>query len=217
MSRSYLWGQIKQLYKTLSINKKDQTIKWPHGSTYEYRKEFNTLKEKSELQKKSVKRKEDKLEIQKKSTQEDDTCPICYDKMQNPIKLDCGHKFDNHCIRRLIVIHNNDKCPLCRKIFNYKINKRNKKMYRKLKKELLEKLRNKYGRIHKDKLINVIYFLDEKDISIDFIDKLALVLMINIKDNYEYDWLDMDKDFIYAYDKSKPSELDDNMILYELS
>ncbi len=202
MSRAYLWGQIKQLYKTLSIDKENQIIKWPYGFTCVYRKEFNALKEKLEIQKKSI---EDK--------QEDDTCLICYDKMQIPIKLDCGHKFDNHCIRRLIVIYNDDKCPLCRRIFNYKINKKNKRMHRKLKKELLEKLRNEYGRIYGPELQEVCLFLFEKDIQIEFINQLMFVLVTTEDNHYGYDWIDMDKDLIYVYDKSKPDRSDDNIII----
>ena len=47
----------------------------------------------------------------------DSICVICNYTLRRGdkiIELSCGHKFDIHCIMRLL-INGNDKCPLCRK------------------------------------------------------------------------------------------------------
>lgn len=46
--------------------------------------------------------------------QEDVTCPICMEILQDPVTIDCGHNFCLHCITQVGEISKNMKCPLCK-------------------------------------------------------------------------------------------------------
>ena len=52
-----------------------------------------------------------------------DGCSICLECIdENQIlKLDCNHIFHRHCLRRNVFEHIDDKCPLCRKRYEYKV------------------------------------------------------------------------------------------------
>lgn len=41
------------------------------------------------------------------------TCPICFDKLQSPVVTYCGHVFCYDCIDRWL--QKSDKCPICTK------------------------------------------------------------------------------------------------------
>jgi hypothetical protein len=49
-------------------------------------------------------------------------CPICFEETFEPIKLNCGHKFDKYCIQKYIyneIINEYEiKCPYCRNNLN---------------------------------------------------------------------------------------------------
>ncbi len=59
------------------------------------------------------------LEINER-IQEISDCPICYESLRiKPIELGCGHIFHNRCIKKMIFLHMDSKCPLCRESFIY--------------------------------------------------------------------------------------------------
>lgn len=111
-------------------------------------------------------------------------CSICYeslyvsDYIRNDIKiktnaltLSCNHIFHNHCIRRLLIIYQDDKCPICRRIYLYKI-KPSRHLHKKLRKQIIKKLENECGRIHESKITDLFLFLDKKNINIPFVTRM---------------------------------------------
>lgn len=46
--------------------------------------------------------------------QEDVTCPICMEIIQDPVTIDCGHNFCLRCINQVGKTSENMKCPLCK-------------------------------------------------------------------------------------------------------
>lgn len=46
--------------------------------------------------------------------QEDVTCPICMEILQDPVTIDCGHNFCLQCINQVGERSENIKCPLCK-------------------------------------------------------------------------------------------------------
>lgn len=142
------------------------------------------------------------------------SCVICLCEVGNSLTLPCGHKFDDHCIRKLFIVHQDNKCPTCRQTYKYKLNKKNKRGYRKIKKELTEKMENHCGRIHRETLVNVAKYLEENDISIDFINRMIYVLGKNDEYHDEsYEWLQYDEEYIYLFQKHSCSE-NGNAIAY---
>jgi hypothetical protein len=45
--------------------------------------------------------------------QKDGDCPTCWDELESPIRLNCGHRFCESCI--IPWLEGNDSCPICRK------------------------------------------------------------------------------------------------------
>ena len=45
-------------------------------------------------------------------------CSICLDKIKNEVILKCKHKFCKECIHKWLL--ENDTCPICRTIINYR-------------------------------------------------------------------------------------------------
>lgn len=101
-----------------------------------------------------------------------ENCAICLNqcntKKNNDILiLKCKHIFHHHCIRELIFIYTDDKCPLCRRVFNYKL-KACKKVKNRLKKKIIKHYSNVCGRMPIEDLINLAYFLLSKNIKFSF-------------------------------------------------
>lgn len=48
-----------------------------------------------------------------------ETCTICFNSYQKPIKILCGHTFCFECIKKWST--QSDKCPICRQNFNLEI------------------------------------------------------------------------------------------------
>ncbi|EGW13270.1 E3 ubiquitin-protein ligase TRIM31 [Cricetulus griseus] len=46
--------------------------------------------------------------------QEEVTCPICLEILQNPVTIDCGHNFCQQCIIQVGKTTENLQCPLCK-------------------------------------------------------------------------------------------------------
>ncbi|XP_052019913.1 E3 ubiquitin-protein ligase TRIM31 [Apodemus sylvaticus] len=46
--------------------------------------------------------------------QEDVTCPICMEILQDPVTIDCGHNFCLQCISHVAKTSENLQCPLCK-------------------------------------------------------------------------------------------------------
>lgn len=80
------------------------------------------------------------------------SCSICLNKIENNLTLPCKHDFDDHCIRKNFIVHQDNKCPICRQTYKYKLNKKNKRAFKKIKKELTEKMENCCGRIYIERL-----------------------------------------------------------------
>ena len=48
-----------------------------------------------------------------------ETCTICFNLYQKPIKIFCGHTFCFECIKKWST--QSDKCPICRQNFNLEV------------------------------------------------------------------------------------------------
>jgi len=94
-------------------------------------------------------------------------CSICLD----PIDIDssnqsfsgsrlCKHIFHDHCIRKLVYLYKDTKCPLCRRKTDY-ITDLNKKQRRKLKNQMIDHYTNEYGRMAISEFVQLHKFIDE--------------------------------------------------------
>ena len=82
-------------------------------------------------------------------------CPICYDILKNPKSCnstDKSHSFCEECINKSLEI--NDKCPLCKQKFGYKINTKIEKLLYKLKFECI------YSEIGCQEVLNYSLYLN---------------------------------------------------------
>lgn len=69
-----------------------------------------------------------------------DECAICYDKLSDSqYNLTCGHIFHVRCIENMLFLHQNNKCPLCRRKFKYNSGLLTRNRKRKLKKKIIDK------------------------------------------------------------------------------
>lgn len=111
----------------------------------------------------------------------EDKCAICHDKFDiknynDILTLDCNHTYHHSCIRNMLFVYMDDKCPLCRKVFEYKFDACRKTRER-LKNKILKHYRNECNRIELVKIMELALFLSEKGINfrwlIDFISGIS--------------------------------------------
>ena len=102
-------------------------------------------------------------------------CSICLNKLGNYIELSCGHRFHHDCIKKLFIIYMNDKWPLCKNIFTY-FPSHNSKARKKLRYSILKKYSNNIGRMKRDDICNLAYYLSRHKVHISFIIRIVKVL-----------------------------------------
>ena len=77
----------------------------------------------SRTRKRKNRRKRQKQLLQKQEI--DDSCVICLERLNKKFSLDCGHEFHKQCIINWFETLKNkekqQKCPLCRKIYDKEI------------------------------------------------------------------------------------------------
>lgn len=143
--------------------------KWENDKT-----RYNTYKLKI-LQKEMIdikKRREKKIIIE-------DQCAICFEKFyinkmsltisfNDILTLGCDHTFHHSCIRNMLFLYMDDKCPLCRAKFKYKFTACHK-IKRRLKKKIIKHISSENNNVEICKLMDLAEFLNEKEIFFSFI------------------------------------------------
>ncbi len=137
----------------------------------------------------------------------EDKCAICYNKFytykdiskwNNILTLDCNHTFHHSCIRSMLFLYMNDKCPLCRKVFGYKLS--SKKIKQKIKKKILKFLKNECNRIKVSEIMNLAMFLINKDITLGFIDQIINDIMHAPSEIFhEMEYCEIDNEHTYLF------------------
>lgn len=153
---------------TNSINRYIQVIKERRGlemynKSLKQKEEQDSSKILKLIIDKEIRKRKNKIKIY------EDKCSICYDKFDlvnytDILTLACKHTFHHSCIRNMIFIYMDDKCPLCRRVFKYKFNACHKIKLR-IKNKILKHHTNKCNRMNILDLMKLALFLSEKDIS----------------------------------------------------
>lgn len=164
-------------------------------------KVFNECKKTDDLiKKKKLERLANIKRLDKRST-----CSICLDLIDTAYTLSCGHIFHSHCIRGLVYLYLDSKCPLCRveNVYNFILSKKQK---RKLNRDMTTYHTNVYGRISVSDFIKLYQFITQSCIYMpNWIKKIHSPLSMCIKDHkniYNIGWIDiltMDKGYINIY------------------
>lgn len=180
------WGQegIDYVYSTTDlINRRIQVVldeqRQKQGrEMYDY-----SVHQVSLVEKKNrmiiIKEKELKESIIKQKKINEDKCAICHDKFHEETRtntsvgndiltLDCNHTFHHSCIRSMLFVYMDDKCPLCRREFEYEFNACRKTKLR-LKNKIIKHYSNESNRIEICKLLDLAYFLSKKNITLNFL------------------------------------------------
>lgn len=219
-TRNEIYSEAKKLSLKWKIS---LTIKWSKGTKKEWIFELDRIKKIIE----SCKDNMNKIHAQiKKNSQNPESsinklnnegsCSICFDNNNNSIELHCGHKFHHHCIRRLYYIFKSNKCPLCRKEFDYKLNKNNKKMYSKLKHQIIKNITSKHNRINFHDLMRTAIYLQKKDIDIELFHRLIgsfKELEEMEHEYYIYKYVEYDISNIYFFQSPFPQKCCEIIIL----
>ncbi len=139
-----------------------------------------------------------------KKTIIEDNCAICYDKFDmysynDVLTLGCDHTFHHSCIRNMLFIYMDDKCPLCRSKFKYKF-KACRKTKKKLKEKILKYYSNECNRIEVCKLLELTLFLSEKDIIFGFLNDFIHNIRPLHPDTFlEMKYCELDRGHIYLF------------------
>ncbi len=141
---------------------------------------------------------------------EKEICAICHDNFDikkvkgsiisnNILKLDCNHTFHHSCIRNLLFVYMDDKCPLCRVHFKYKLNK-SKKIKKRLKYKIINHFKNDCNRIYSLTLIKLFVFLGMKGIHFNFLTQFALSIKeIGLEKLIEMKYAEITDQHIYMF------------------
>lgn len=119
-------------------------------------------------------------------------CSICLEDIPSNGKekyiTECNHKFHTACIEKSIVSYMNDKCPLCRTIIDYVPDSKNKENMKLLNEQLLNNLRNEFGRIHRFDLAKALNYFYPRNIFMYSINNSLMILDRHDDDHKELQW-----------------------------
>lgn len=137
----------------------------------------------------------------------DRKCAICHENYScnDIITLGCDHSYHHSCIKNMLYCYMDDKCPLCRRIFEYK-HKTHGKAKRRLKKRIIKRYSNRCGRFNIIEVLELIKFLFDKDLDhFSFLHEMADFLVGKMynepHDVIGIEWCQLYKDkYIYYTD-----------------
>ncbi len=136
----------------------------------------------------------------------EDKCAICHDKFDlanynDILMLKCNHTFHHSCIRNLLFIYMDDKCPLCRTVYEYRLDAC-RKIKQRLKKKIINHHKNECDRIEVRKLLDLALFLSQKNIVLGFLnDFINDIKHIPIPALVEMGYCELDRGHIYLFNE----------------
>ena len=180
-----------------------QNIAYVYATTQIIKEKIMAIKERRglDMYKKSLDIFNKNRELKRVYDQSDERCAVCWYKLNknNVIILTCNHTFHHSCIKSMLFIYMDEKCPLCRKVYRYNFNASRKTKSR-LKKRIIKYYSNKINRIKSIKIMELAYFLKERYISFGFLeDFMDRFRYISYDDLYKYKYCEFFHNMILFY------------------